>query len=150
MHEERIVKRGRWTETSLFSLAIIRDTGCQTEVSDFDPEVCIKEEISELKVSVDHCVGVHVLRCIENLGEVVSNFRLCKYSPPLVQLHHRLRDPKPIRQYTRAHTSFGDHRSHSPTPRMCDPKSQFCQWPNSRLNSPDTYESHGVREKSDP
>lgn len=51
----------RGTANSALSLAIKLKLSGKTEISDFDLHSIIKEEVTKLKISVDHSVAVQVL-----------------------------------------------------------------------------------------
>jgi hypothetical protein len=74
------------TADSPLSLTIELKLGGKTEISNLDLHLVIKEEITQLEISMNNSVGVKVLDSIANLDYVTLHLQLMKPPPPSEQL----------------------------------------------------------------
>ena len=76
----------RCTANSALSLTIKLKLSGKTEISDFDLHSIIEEEVSKLKISVDHSVAVQVLYGRAYLIQIALNLDLMKALSPSQKL----------------------------------------------------------------
>ena len=76
-----------WSTTDgSLSLSVELKLGGQTEISDLDLHLVVKEEITELEISMDNSVTVKVLDGGADLADIALDFQLVKSLPSSNQL----------------------------------------------------------------
>ena len=80
---------GRTADRAL-ALTVELELGRQTEVTDLDLHLVVKEEVAELEISVDDAMTVKVFDCRTDLIDVTLDFELVEALPTAQQLVQRL------------------------------------------------------------
>ena len=72
-----------WSTTNgSLSLSIELKLGCQTKITDLDLHLVIKEQITQLEISMNDSVGVQILNGITNLNNIALNLEFMQSSSP--------------------------------------------------------------------
>ena len=79
----------RRAANSLLPLARALDKRGETEVTNLDVHVAVKEQVPKLQITMDHLVGVHVMAGTNELYHKESRFRLCEDTTTVDHVHER-------------------------------------------------------------